>query len=890
MDNTIVHYGTPRKSGRYPWGSGGEKTEALQRLEAKGLSEGEIASALGVSTTVLRNQKAIIDAELREAQRLNVIRQKESGMSVSAISKEFGIPESTIRDLLRPHANMKYRIIKQIADVLRKLVKDKQYVDIGDGVEVLMGVSKTKLNNAVTLLTNEGYTIHYLRQEQLGNPGKKTSVKVLAAPGVEWPEVNANKSKIAIPHVTFDDDDNVVFVPEDIRNVSSKRVLVKYANDGGGDKDGLIELRRGVPELNLGDKAYAQVRIGVDGTHFMKGMAVLRDDLPPGVDIVYNTSKLPTGNKLDAMKPQKSGDDALISQFGSVVIPNTFTENGVTKAGAVNIIGEKKLSAEGGWSDWSKSLASQVLSKQSPDIADRQLQLTRDGYKLELDEISSLTNPTVRNQLLIDLADKADRAAVDLKAAALPRQTTNVILPDPKLKPTEIYAPNYNNGESVVLIRYPHGGVFEIPTLTVNNKTSQYRDIIGTAAKDAVAIHPEVAQKLSGADFDGDFVLVIPNKNKVIRTEPSLEQLKNFDPKREYPYYDGMKVLSEQQKQRAMGDVSNLITDMTIKGASTSEIARAVRHSMVVIDATKHELNHEQSYRDNGIAALKKTYQGSARSGAATLISRARSQQRVPARFDHYDIDPVTGKKVYTYTEETYVDRKTGNIVPKTQRSYKMLDTVKVGPDGKKVVVDTDPYDLSSGTVIEKVYAKHASEIKALANEARKRTLEQTPTEYSKTARETYRDEVSSLDRKYKAAVASRPVQRKTQLLGAEIYARKLAMNPGMTPGEKRKEKGRSLVQAQRHLDSKKPVIDLTPREWQAIEMGAVSPTRLKGILRHADMDQVRAYATPRSATPGLSTGKVTRAKSLINAGYTAAEVAASLGVPVSQIRDIDKK
>ena len=107
----LVHYGIKRRSGRYPWGSGGDVVAAADRLAAKGLSEKEIAKGLNMSTTELRNQKSLAKAEAREAQRLNVIRQKEGGMSVAAISREFKIPEATVRDLLKPDANKKYRIV-----------------------------------------------------------------------------------------------------------------------------------------------------------------------------------------------------------------------------------------------------------------------------------------------------------------------------------------------------------------------------------------------------------------------------------------------------------------------------------------------------------------------------------------------------------------------------------------------------------------------------------------------------------------------------------------------------------------------------------------------------------------------------------------------------------
>ena len=71
-----------------------------------------------------------------------------------------------------------------------------------------------------------------------------------------------------------------------------------------------------------------------------------------------------------------------------------------------------------------------------------------------------------------------------------------------------------------------------------------------------------------------------------------------------------------------MGRISNLITDMTLLGADDHEIARAVKHSMVVIDAEKHKLDYKASEKDNNISALMKKYQGKARGGASTIVSR----------------------------------------------------------------------------------------------------------------------------------------------------------------------------------------------------------------------------------------------------------------------------
>ena len=195
----------------------------------------------------------------------------------------------------------------------------------------------------------------------------------------------------------------------------------------------------------------------------------------------------------------------------------------------------------------------------------------------------ALTNPAVKKQLLKEFADGADSSAKHLKAAGLPRTRNQVILPINSLKDNEIYAPNYRNGETVVLVRHPHGGIFEIPELTVNNRNREANRVIKNAA-DAVGINSKVASRLSGADFDGDTVLVIPNNAKQVKTSAPLAGLKNFDPQSQYKI-DRPNELTSKGKQKQMGAISNLITDMTIKGANSNEIARAVRHSMVVIDS-----------------------------------------------------------------------------------------------------------------------------------------------------------------------------------------------------------------------------------------------------------------------------------------------------------------
>src|SRR6185295_8243102 len=110
-----------------------------------------------------------------------------------------------------------------------------------------------------------------------------------------------------------------------------------------------------------------------------------------------------------------------------------------------------------------------------------------------------------------------------LKAAALPRQSTKVLLPVPSMKENEIYIPSLNNGDRVALVRFPHAGPFEIPQLTVNNRNREARSLLGTDAVDTVGVHHKVAERLSGADFDGDTVLVIPNHSGLVKSAAPLE-------------------------------------------------------------------------------------------------------------------------------------------------------------------------------------------------------------------------------------------------------------------------------------------------------------------------------------------------------------------------------
>ena len=879
----LAHIGVARKSGRYPWGSGEnpnqhnkEFLDYVDDLHKQGMSQKDIATGLGMSVFDLRAKKSIARNEQRKADQAEALRLKDKGMSNVAIGIRMGRNESVVRELLNPAIVERANVLNVTAEFLKDQVAEKGLIDIGSGVENNIGISQTKLATAVSKLKEEGYEVHKIKVEQLGT-GKQTTVKVLGPPGTTYGDVVKNPDKIRSATGYTEDSGRSFLGLLPPQSVDSKRVAVRYAEEGGTDADGVIYLRRGVPELSLGNARYAQVRIAVDDSHYLKGMVMYKDDLPPGVDLLFNTSKSNTGNKLDAMKPMKDDED---NPFGSVVRQrHYFDADGNRKLSPLNIVGsqnqdgETSSGVEGGWALWSRNLSSQMLSKQQPSLARTQLGLTYDAKKAEYDEIMSLTNPAVRKKLLMSFADGADSSAVHLKAAAMPRQSTHVILPINSMKETEIYAPNFRNGERVALVRYPHGGTFEIPELTVNNRNVEAKKTLGRAI-DAVGINHKVAQLLSGADFDGDTVLVIPNNAGLVKSSPPLAALKDFDPKTAYPKYEGMVPMSAQSKGLHMGNVSNLITDMTIRGANHAEIARAVRHSMVVIDAEKHKLNYKQSAIDNGIAELKKRYQGGPTKGAATLISLASSEERVLARKDRTvakggPIDPATGKRMYEETGKSYTTQK-GNVVYKYDRSTKMAET-------------DDAHTLSSGKYIEAVYADHANKLKALANSARKAALNTPPLAYSPSAKVAYSKEVSSLNAKLNIARKNKPQERQAQLLANTIVATKRRANPDLEKAEIKKIKGQALYEARTRTGAKKQRVEITPAEWAAIQAGAISNSKLVDILAEADLDQVKALATPRQATV-MTAPTLARVKSMLNAGYDQAEIADALGIATSTI------
>lgn len=878
-EEILVHYGMPRRSGRYPWGSGdnpyqhsGDFLSRVAELKGQGLSETEIAKAMGLTTTQYRVQKSLAKDERRTLEVATARGLREKGYSLNEIAEKMGYAnDSSVRSLLNEGSEARMNQARKTAEFLKKQIEEKGMIDVGTGVERELGISKEKLNQALYILESEGYPIYGGGVPQVTNPGRQTNIKVICPPGTEHKDIydfeNVHSVTDYVSHDGGDTFDKFVYP----KSMDSSRLQIRYAEEGGIDQDGLIELRRGVADLSLGDSHYAQVRILVDGDRYIKGMAIYSDDLPDGVDVRFNTNKKLGTDTRDVLKKISDDPD---NPFGSLIKAGGqsyyIDEKGERQLSLIN-----KRAEEGDWGEWSDHLPSQFLAKQSMTLIKKQLGLAAADKQAEYDEICSLTNPTVKKALLKSFADDCDSAAVHLQAAALPRQKYQVIMPIPSMKVDEVYAPNYKNGEQVALIRYPHGGTFEIPILTVNNKQADARRVLGNAL-DAIGINSKVAERLSGADFDGDTVMVIPTGGKVkITSTHALKGLEGFDPKLEYGGKPTGTFKVMRNTETEMGKISNLITDMTLRGATEDELARAVRHSMVVIDAEKHKLDYKQSEIDNGIASLKKKYQGHHdkdgryHEGASTLISQAKSEERVLKRKGSPIIDPETGEQRYKEVREEYVD-KDGKTRVRMQASTKMAEA-------------RDARALSSGTPQEEAYADYANRLKALANQARKEMVSTGKIAYSASAKAAYQEEVDSLLAKLNVALMNAPRERQAQVIANAAVAAKKRDNPDMTKAEIKKANQQALTAARISVGAKREPVVVTDREWEAIQAGAISENKLIQIINNVDIDSLRQRATPR-ATTTLSTAKANKIASMNASGYNTAEIAEALGVSPSTV------
>lgn len=204
----LAHYGILRRSGRYPWGSGTTQSarnksflDTIEELKSKGMSETEIARGFSTdehpfTTTHLRAAKTIALNQQKQEKIAQAQRLRDKGYSHEKIALRMGLAgESSVRALLAPGEKHKVDVLTSTADMLKRQVAEKKYVDVGKGVNLDLpisdggniGISKGKFDTAVAMLQEQGYKVHYLKQPQQ-TTGKDTRLKVLTKPDVSYSE------------------------------------------------------------------------------------------------------------------------------------------------------------------------------------------------------------------------------------------------------------------------------------------------------------------------------------------------------------------------------------------------------------------------------------------------------------------------------------------------------------------------------------------------------------------------------------------------------------------------------------------------------------------------------------------------------------------------------
>lgn len=923
--DALTHYGMPRRSGRYPWGSGenpfqrsGDFLSRVEYLKSQGLTEAQIREDMGLSSQVYRDYERNAKHERKQLENDRIRSLKEDGLSTSEIGRIMGMNESSIRSRLDANRQERLDGDSNTASILRDALQKHKIIDVGEGVNLDISKGEGNLRAAIFMLENEGYKYYKVDIPQATNPGKYTTFQVLARDDISYDYVKKHTSEI-MPIMEYKSDDipSVRVKKQYPASMSSDRIDIRYDEQGGSLKDGVIEIRPGVADLDLGNSHYAQVRILVDGTHYLKGMAMYSNDIPDGKDIVFNTNKAEGTPKMKVLKPIK---DDPINPFGAEIKEGGQSEY-IGKDGKKHLSAINKLKEEGDWDTQSKTLSSQFLGKQPVKMIETQLEKTYDRYEAEYNDILKLTNPVIKQRMLEDFAGTCDSAVTHLKAVPLPGQTTKVILPLTKIKENECYAPTYKNGEKLALVRFPHGGIFEIPILTVNNNNQDAVSTLGNVS-DAIGIHAKTAEKLSGADFDGDTVLCIPTHNGItkVQTMDTLEALKGFDPKKEYKKGEGTRIMSEKSKQTQMGIVSNLITDMTLAGATPDELARAVKHSMVVIDAVKHELDYKRSEQDNDIAGLKRKYQGGG--GAHTLLSKRKQDISIPERAGQPHFDPESGN--YQYREsgryylnrkktdligyDGYLDKKTGKVKINLAEEYidasgktkrrPTGESLYLDPDDSRITQATDKvkllsnvkslHDISSGTIEERIYADYGDRMKKLAADARRAQHSIDISGFhNRQSENIYKAEVESLKAKVQLSSMNAPRERRAQAIANSLIFEQKKTHPELINDKDtlRKLSNNALKTAREQVGAsrKDRSFDITDKEWAAIQAGAVTKTLMLDVWRFANQDDLKRRAMPRSEHE-ITGSEKSKIRSMYNSGKTYAEIAQALGLSTSTI------
>ena len=129
----LEHYGMPRRSGRYPYGSGkdpyqrtGDFLGRIEELKKKGWTETteNIKKEFGMTSSQYRKEKSICNDERRMLRVATARALQKDGLNNSQIGKQMGVRESTVRSWFNEESESKMKKCKETADFLKKRLEE----------------------------------------------------------------------------------------------------------------------------------------------------------------------------------------------------------------------------------------------------------------------------------------------------------------------------------------------------------------------------------------------------------------------------------------------------------------------------------------------------------------------------------------------------------------------------------------------------------------------------------------------------------------------------------------------------------------------------------------------------------------------------------------------
>ena len=72
----------------------------------------------------------------------------------------------------------------ELVKIIKNEIEKSSYFDVGEGIELKLGVSKEQLETALKLLEKEGYKRHHITIKQATNPLKENSIPIISKSGI----------------------------------------------------------------------------------------------------------------------------------------------------------------------------------------------------------------------------------------------------------------------------------------------------------------------------------------------------------------------------------------------------------------------------------------------------------------------------------------------------------------------------------------------------------------------------------------------------------------------------------------------------------------------------------------------------------------------------------